>query len=299
MADEPQRPLRVALVSDAWGSSERGNGTTVERWRLLCPEIIQPVRTGDPPPEGPPPDLVHGYHVIRGGLAARRLASHYGCPLVMSLGGTDLAAVALGLPERLAVLSALDGVAVLTGAFPSFEAPFQGQVPFITVPRSIPCPSEVGPLRAPDGTIRALLVAGLRPVKDVLYAIELARTLRSHGLPIRLTILGARSDEAYAQQVDQSLRGLEGIHLLRNVPHHQMELVYRSHDVLWNTSLHEGGANAILEAVSFGLPVFLRSVLGNRDYFLPHSPPGLLFDGDLTSALHFHSSLLTLTAAER
>ncbi|GAB4256928.1 MAG: GPMC system family 4 glycosyltransferase [Deferrisomatales bacterium] len=295
--------MRVALVTDALATPTRGNFTTVQRWLTHVRGVEVETVPADPDRIlRPVPDLVHGYHARHGGLAALALARRYGCPLVVSLGGTDLYELVTRAPGSEQLRAVLRGARCVTGAFPSFRdvlwAELGCQVPYAVIPRGTPV-SGVPTPRRPDGTLRILLPSGLRPVKDPLLAIDLARALVRRGLPLSLRILGSVLDEGYAARV--AARAAEtGFVEVGQVPPERMAEAYRETDVVWNTSVHEGGANALLEAVAHGCAVFARDVPGNRELFRDGGPPGALFDPqDLDGAVAFHLRLLGESAAGR
>jgi len=291
--------MRVALVSNALAQPTRGNHTTIQRWihNVNGIEIVA-VPAAAPVLEAPP-DLVDGYHALNGGLAARRLAHRCGCPLVVNLGGTDLFACLRS--DRL-VADILEAADAITGAFPAFgdrlAECFGRPMPYATVPRGVPVPDHLPP-HAPGETLHVLLPAGLRPVKDPLFAIDLAQSLSEGGLPLDLRILGPELDGPYARRIRERAAGLEFVTLGEAGPA-EMPAAYRRADVVWNTSLHEGGSNALLEAVAQGCAVYARDVPGNHELLHEEGAPGVLFDAaDLDGAERFHRALLTETEATR
>jgi glycosyltransferase involved in cell wall biosynthesis len=275
--------LRVALVSHA--QPGRGNATTVARWvenvREAEIEVLEP---GAEPSARP--DVVDGYHAIHGGPWALDLSRRLRVPLVLNLGGTDL----LDLDRATAIPFAR----CVTGAFPRFgerlSAHFGRPIPYVTVPRGVRVP-EALPFHAPSG--RVLLPAGLRPVKDVTLGIDLLERLRARGLPLTLRILGPALDAAYARKV----RARAGPFVeVGEVPPGEMVAEYLAADVVWNTSLHEGGSNALLEAVAHGCAIFARDVPGNRELLGEEGAVGTLFDpADTDAAERFHRALLAET----
>lgn len=291
--------MRVALVSNALAQPTRGNHTTIQRWMHNVNGIEIVAVPAAAPVLDAPPDLVNGYHALNGGLVARRLAQRYGCPLVINLGGTDVFACLQG--DRLVadVLGAADGI---TGAFPEFgdrlAACFGRPLPYTTVPRGVPVPDDLPP-HAPGEVLHVLLPAGLRPVKDPLFAIDLAESLADRGIPLDLKILGPELDGVYARRINERAAGLDFVTLGEAGPE-EMPAAYRRADVVWNTSLHEGGSNALLEAVAQGCAVYARDIPGNHELLHEAGAPGVLFDAaDLDGAERFHRALLTETGAER
>jgi glycosyltransferase involved in cell wall biosynthesis len=292
--------MRVALVSNALAQPTRGNHTTIQRWLHNVNGIeIVPVPADAAPELEPPPDLVNGYHALNGGLAARRLAHRYACPLVVNLGGTDLFACLQG--DR-AVAEVLEAADAITGAFPAFGERlakcFGRPMPYSTVPRGVPVPDDLPPHR-PGKTLHVLLPAGLRPVKDPMHAIDLAERLSERGIPLDLRILGPELDSAYARRISERAAGLPFV-TLGETGHDEMPVVYRRADVVWNTSLHEGGSNALLEAIAEGCAVYARDIPGNHELLHEEGAPGVLFDAvDVDGAERFHRALLTETEATR
>lgn len=279
--------MRVALVTNA--EPGRGNRTTIDRWiefvRGFEIEIVAP---GAEPAR--PPDVVDGYHALHGGRWALELARRFDVPLVVNLGGTDLFA-----PGVEPVLLAADCV---TGAFPEFRERLRErlgrEVPYAVVPRGVRVPPDL-PLRAFEG--RVLVAAGLRPVKDVLLAIDLLERLRARGLPLALRILGPAMDQAYAAQVRARAGAFVAVGEAAPLG---MRDAYLAADVVWNTSLHEGGSNALLEAVAHGCAIFARDVPGNRELLEEEGAPGALFDPlDTDAAESFHRALLAETQEAR
>ena len=126
-----------------------------------------------------------------------------------------------------------------------------------------------------------LLPAGLRPVKDVLWAadaveervkgIASSSTVSSSSSPaFVLAVIGPSLDAPYASLVAQKARasyGAEGARAFTQVPpvarRVALEYVRAAAGVL-NTSLSEGQSGALLEAAALGTPVLARDVPGNR-----------------------------------
>ena len=279
--------MRVALVTSA--DPGRGNRTTIDRWVEFVrgAEIVIVAPGGDP---GFCPDVVDGYHAVHGGPWALELARRAGAPLVINLGGTDLFAPGV---ERV-----LLAARCVTGAFPQFgerlRERFGRPLPYATVPRGVRVPDAL-PLR--DFRGRVLLPAGLRPVKDVLLAIDLLERLRARGLPLTLRILGAAMDAEYARRV--RARASPFVAVDEAAPD-EMREAYLDADVVWNTSLHEGGSNALLEAVAHGCAILARDVPGNRELLTEEGAAGALFDpADTDAAEALHRALLSEGPAER
>lgn len=292
--------MRVALVTNALDQRTRGNHTTIARWLAHVRGVEIAGVDADPDQTfDPPPDVFHGYHALHGGVAALALARRYARPLVVSLGGTDLYACLQGDAQVTDVLQAADCV---TGAFRSFGGMLceylERDLPYVTVPRGIEVPRDVSP-HPWDGKLHALLPAGLRPAKDPLFAIELAEDLVGRGLPLTLRILGPEMNRDTARRVRERARDLGYVTLGESEPEEMAE-AYAAADVVWNTSLFEGGANALLEAAAHGCAVFARDIPGNREMVGATGALGTLFDpDDRAGAEAFHRALLEEGEADR
>lgn len=292
--------IRVVIVTNALGPPTRGNGTTVQRWLGWLPDVdveaVVVAPNGDLSLREPLPDIVHGYHAVHGGEAAVQVADRYGLPLVISIGGTDLLTLRSGEGDVERVRRVFERAGVVTGAVPSF-AEVLGEIPFAAVPRGVYVPDTVP--TAPSDMLKVLLPAGLRPVKDPLLAIEMADVLIERGVPMTLRILGPALDDAYAQQVHDAAD--ERAHVsVGEVDREQMPAEYAAAHVVWNTSLHEGGSNAILEALAHGCEVYVRNAPGNYEVLRDLEAPGRLFvPRDWEDLESFHRWLLQESAEHR
>jgi len=292
--------VKVALVTSALEQPTRGNHTTVQRWIANVRGVEVVAVPANPGQElSFQPDVVNGYHALNGGIAARALAMRYGVPLVINLGGTDLFACLRGDWE---VTEILESAATITGAFAQFgkllEESLGHALPYATVPRGVPIPRDLPPREASE-SLRVLLPAGLRPVKDPMLAIDLAERLRMRGVPLTLKILGPALDRLYADRVRERASRL-GFVVVDEAGPEQMARAYLEADVTWNTSLHEGGSNALLEAVAYGCAVYARDITGNRELLTERGAPGVLFKASDSVGLEaYHRALLAETADTR
>ena len=131
-----------------------------------------------------------------------------------------------------------------------------------------------------------LLPAGLRPVKDVRFAIEaMAQALIDHPDHV-FAVLGPRTDAQYHAQCASLMgewrlrhRSLKGrMHLLDGLSRADYLGALREADLLLNTSTSEAVSNAVLEALGAGIPVLAKDIPGNR-FVIQHEENGLLFEG--------------------
>lgn len=97
-----------------------------------------------------------------------------------------------------------------------------------------------------------LLVARMLCWKGIDIAIEVFRRLEKQDKGIKLRIAGmGRNYEHYKSIATE----LSNVQFLGEVPHTKMERIYQKANILLNCSLHDSGCMAVLEAMSYGLPI--------------------------------------------
>src|SRR5512138_3730375 len=243
--------MRVAIVAPNYSWENRGNGVTVRRIErnlraagcdiaVFPPEefgadlLLQRVADYDP-------DCIHAFHAIHGGIPAKKLSARLGVPYVITITGTDLysevddtiAAVLAG------VLSAADGLAI-------FHESLKGRLlrtgpvndsNIAVIPQGVAVPEPAPPER--EGEFVFLLPAGIRPVKNVLFALApLARLLEGCS-QIRFKLVGPVLDEGYGENVAAALSDLPWARYGGERQFEQMADEYASAHVVLNTSLSE------------------------------------------------------------
>jgi len=217
------------------------------------------------------PDLLHVKHAWKSGrLLGEELPPW---PLVLQMPGTDLEGdlydpERTGVVQRLmrasrAILVASEATAALArGALPEVAARVQ------VVPRGIRLGhGEPYPLRErlgiPYSGFLFLLPGGLRGVKNQGLAIAGLDPVVQRHPEVHLVLMGPVLEEQYGGAILEAVRLRRWCHHLDAIPHGAMAGAYDAADVVLNTSLAEGGSNAVLEAMSCGRPVLVSAVPGN------------------------------------
>ena len=128
-------------------------------------------------------------------------------------------------------------------------------------------------------TFHFLLPAGIRKVKNIPFAINSLLELRKTNANINLTIVGPIIEPDEGELVQQLvLENSDWVTYKGVIPHKDMEKLYSNADAVINTSHSEGQSSAILEAMSFGLPVLVSKNKGNLS-LVSNEETGFVYDG--------------------
>jgi putative glycosyltransferase (TIGR04348 family) len=276
--------VRIVVITPAPRGSRRGNRITALRWAHLLRELGHRVQVATDW-RGQPCDVlvaIHAGHCAE--AVARFRAARPGAPLIVGLAGTDVyrdiltqgaAQLSLELASCLIALEPL-GLNELPPALqPRARVLFQSARP----PR--------GRFRPRDGVFEVCVMSHLRAVKDPLRAAHAARLLPADSR-IRVVHLGGVLDPALAHEARAEAAANPRYQWLGELPRWQALRVLARSKLLVLSSLLEGGANVISEAIATGVPVVSSHIPGSagilgRDY------PGYFPVGDskaLAGLLH-------------
>jgi len=268
--------LRVAIIAPYYHLESRGNAVTVRRIERHLDAAGCSVRvfsleehSGEELARliaGFAPDCIHSFHAVHGGIPARLISMELGIPYVVTLTGTDLYSSMAGeegdmLAETLSAASAL---AVFHG---EARERLLGNVahhlpPIAVIPQGVEIPGAIS--TEPEGDFVFLLPAGIRPVKNVLFPIAPLARLHGDHPHLRLEFAGPLLDEPYGAEFMAAIASSPNSSWLGNVPFARMPALYSASHVVLNTSLSEGMASSLLEAMSYGRPVLAADIEGNR-----------------------------------
>jgi L-malate glycosyltransferase len=270
--------MRVAMIAPNYYPAENGNAVTVRRierhLRLLgCEVQVFPVdrMAGEELLAGVrafAPQLLHAFHGYHGGRMAHALAQELALPYLVTLTGTDVYQ-ALADQRSFETHGALKGAARLVAFHACVKRRLGEHLPTleertVVIPQGVELPIEVG-AAARRETFNFLLPAGIRPVKNVLFPLQPLAALHESHPEIRFLLAGPVLDEAYAAEVMETLERYPFASYLGRVGHDAMGELYRTADVVLNSSLIEGGmANAVLEALAYGRALLVTDIEGNR-----------------------------------
>jgi len=279
----------VAIISPALRKANNGNWQTAHRWsRFLHGEHDVTLAAEWPTAGrgGALPDCLIALHARRSAESIARFAE--ACPdrpLILVLTGTDLyrdirtdasAQRSLELATHLVVLQD-EG---LTELAPAHRA--KCRVIYQSAPASAPASAPTcAPAACSQNHFDVVLVGHMRAEKDPLTPMR-ALSLLPDDSRVRLIHIGGALDDTYQQAAlaleTQVWPGVQRYVWLRNRPHEQTLQQIRQAQAMVISSVMEGGANVIIEAVTSGVPVLASRIPGNvgmlgRDYD-GYFPPG-------------------------
>ncbi len=250
--------MKISLITPAGPRSRSGNRKTAVRWARFLEQLGYEVVLGESW-GGEGSDVLIALHARRSHPSIRDYATaHPGRPLVLVLTGTDLyrdisryadARESMDFATKLVLLQR----AGLSELEPRHRAKacviYQSAKPINPQP-----PAKrffdvcvIGNLRAEKDPFRTALAAGLLP--------ETSR--------IRVTHVGGARSERFAEQATWHMQNELRYRWLGELPHWKVRRLLSGARLLVQSSVMEGGANTISEALAAGVPVLASEISGN------------------------------------
>ncbi|MEU7789020.1 alpha/beta fold hydrolase [Amycolatopsis sp. NPDC049159] len=208
-----------------------------------------------------------------------------GLPYVLVLGGTDLNEYALEPVFHQVMTQAVERAAGLVAFNDDFVRRSRELWPQVAdkvrcIPQGVETtPSDYSLRRALGVGADAkllLLPAGLRPVKDPLFAIDCVKQLHEEDERVRLVIAGVSYDEDYEAMVRRRCGDSPAVRYVGALDRDDLHAAMREATAVLNTSTSECSPNALLEAMDVGCPVVVRDIPGNT-CLVEHDATGLVF----------------------
>jgi putative glycosyltransferase (TIGR04348 family) len=276
--------MRIVIVTPAPAGSRKGNRITALRWARLLRELgHQVIIRQEYGGEGA--EVLIALHARRSlpAVEAWRQA-HPDRPVILALTGTDLygdihtdasAQRALALASRLVVLQPLAVAELPRAARPKARVIYQSSV------------APAAPARPRQGLFEACVLGHLRSVKDPFRTAVAARLLPPSSR-LRVLHMGAALSPDMEEQARRESAANPRYHWLGDLPHWKALRVLARSRLLVQTSLLEGGANTISEALAAGVPVLASEIPGSVG-LLGDNYPGYFPVGDTHAlAAHLH-----------
>ena len=299
--------MLIAIASPTRPGTTSGNDVTAARWTSRLHELGHDatlVQIDESRPDigelvSAPlaqADILVVIHARRCASAAvwwREKRGH--APLIVALAGTDLYVDMPADESTMATVVAADHLIVLQSkASLRLDALVPG-----TSERTTVIHQSVGyplPARAPlIGEFRVVILAHLREVKDPLMCARAARLLPETSR-IAVHHGGAAHDESWERDALTEMSTNRRYHWHRELaPTAALELMATA-NVVACTSVHEGGANVVTEAIAMGVPIVGTRIDGNVG-LVGDDYPALVPVGDATAMADLLTMLETTQGA--
>jgi putative glycosyltransferase (TIGR04348 family) len=266
--------MRIALITPYGREHRNGNWHTAARWARFLREAGHTVRV-QVEWDGRATDLMLALHARRSFASIRAFAERFPTrPLLLALTGTDLyrdihedanAQQALELAHRIIVLQdrGVDELATHLAA--------KTRVIYQSSP-------DIARKPSPAGAFEVLVIGHLRAEKDPFRAALATAYLPEHSR-IQVTHLGSALSDDMAETAATAQAKLPRWHWLGDVPHNTVTRHLSRARLMVISSVMEGGANVICEALAADVPVLASHMPGNIG-MLGEDYPGYFPVGD-------------------
>lgn len=121
---------------------------------------------------------------------------------------------------------------------------------------------DLGP---PRSTFHVVTTGSLIWRKGLDYALAAIRKMVDLGAPVQFDIIGSGPDESQIRFTIHDLGLQDHVHMMGKLSQEQIKEKLQQADVFLLSSLSEGISNAVLEAMSCGLPVVITDCGGMRE----------------------------------
>lgn len=130
-----------------------------------------------------------------------------------------------------------------------------------------------------------IVTRNLEAIYDVATSISAFALLKKDYPTATLTIAGTGPLLSQLQQQVQQLKLGSAVHFAGRLSSEQMAQLYRSADVMLNSSLVDNSPNSIIEALACGVPV-VSSDVGGISHLVRHRHDALLFNAGDANAMY-------------
>jgi putative glycosyltransferase (TIGR04348 family) len=272
--------MRIAIITPVRASSRSGNGTTTGRWTRILRQLGHEVHVANRY-NGAAADLMIALHAWRSADSIRDFRERYpDRPLIVALSGTDIYDYIDRDPApTLHSLRCADRLVALQD-LARHRVPVQFRRKVRVLHQSAPPPPRAR--RPATRRFDVAVIGHLRQVKDPLRAAKAARRLPATSR-IRIVHLGAAETPRWRAMAQAEMNTNPRYLWRGDRPRADVRRLLGRARAMVLSSLSEGGANVISEAVAAGVPVLASRIDGSvgllgRDY------PGYFPVGD-TAAL--------------
>lgn len=266
--------MKISLITPAGPRSLNGNRATAVRWARMLRDLGHTVSVEETW-SGERSDLMLALHARRSHPSiARYAAANPDHPLIVALTGTDLYRdIRLNDDARKSVELATRLILLQEAGLAELEPHHRAKA------RVVYQSAESLTNRSPAKTRFEVCVVGhLREEKDPFRAVLAARLLPRDSR-IRITHAGKAHTEEFAVEARAHMESEPRYRWLGEVPRWRVRRLLFSAHLLVQSSVMEGGANAVSEALAAGVPMIASDIPGNVG-ILGQDYPGYYPTGD-------------------
>jgi putative glycosyltransferase (TIGR04348 family) len=251
--------MKIALITPVPAQSRQGNRVTALRWARIFKALGHRITIAQEY-DGKPCDLMVALHARRSFAAIECFRRLYPmAPLIVALTGTDLygdirtsleAQQSLELATRLIILQPKGIEELAPHLRQKVRVIYQSVRGFN------------GPVPKAKSSFDVCVLGHLRPVKDP-FRTALASRLLPATSRLRVLHVGKALSDDMAQRAQAEMAANPRYHWLGELPRWQALRVLARSQVLVLSSLSEGGANVISEALAVGVPIVASRIAGS------------------------------------
>ena len=253
--------MKISLVTPASVNSGSGNRVTANRWAKILRRLGHQVKVSTED-SGQHADLLVAIHAWRSADAINAFKQRQPhAPIVVLLAGTDIYSFQHTHPET--TLRSMAQADLLVGLHDrvglDIPAEHTGKLRIVRQ-SSVPLASPRALLKR---YFQVCVVGHLRDEKDSLRAAWAARLVPASSR-LRVVSLGRAHNQAWADAaITESLTNPR-FHWRNHVSRGEVRRCFSRSHAMVISSVMEGGANVVSEAIVAGLPVIASDISGNR-----------------------------------
>jgi putative glycosyltransferase (TIGR04348 family) len=252
--------LKISLVTPAGKKSRAGNRTTAVRWARILRDLGHRVSIAEQD-DGDDADMMVAVHAWRSHQSITSFSdNHPDRPLVVLLAGTDIYAFQHSHPK--ATLDSMERATALVCLHDLVHRaiPKKFGEKLNVIYQSAPALSS--PRQPSKRNFDICVIGHLRDEKDSLRAAYAARLATAES-KLRILHLGKAHNKEWAQTAAKEAKDNPRFKSLGEVPGWRVRRQFSTSHAMVMSSVMEGGANVVSEAVAAGLPVIASHIDGN------------------------------------
>ena len=252
--------MKISLVTPAGKKSRSGNRTTAVRWGRILKSLGHKVKISEED-DGVGADVMIAVHAWRSHKSIKAFSVKYPKhPLIVLLSGTDIYSFQHSHPKEtldsmqnataLVCLHDLVGDAIPKKYTKKLTTIYQSAKP-------LPFPK-----RPSKKTFDICVIGHLRDEKDPLRAAYATKFIQPNS-KIRIIHLGKAHDKKWLHAVQKEQRHNPRFFSLGDVPSWRVRRQLCTSKAMVISSIMEGGANVVSEAIMAGIPIIASKIDGN------------------------------------